>query len=328
MCHEQDQRKKTHVLPQAVSSLGSTGVYRDRHPRTSPENRAWKQIPVGHDRQVLKANADCTPSDDNSTCVRSGVCDHWVYTYGAPQHVLTDNGPQFTAKFFHAVCRELGIEKVFTTAYHPQTNGQVERFNRTILNSLRGYVAANQNNWDEFTSALTFAYNARVHTAIGLAPFELVLSRPPVTLSTEIPSTETECNAETEKLRFLRRLKELLPMAAERLRMAQKRYKRNYDKHVRPKNQEVREGGWVYVRKEVYDVGVNPKLLDQVEGPFQVFDNDHHTMLLRMGDHLVRVNSDRITPAPAPRDQTKAITSSPVVSKPGTVDSDEPDPVG
>jgi hypothetical protein len=260
--------------------------------------------------------------------VRSGVCDHWVYTYGAPQHVLTDNGPQFTAKFFHAVCRELGIEKVFTTAYHPQTNGQVERFNRTILNSLRGYVAANQNNWDEFTSALTFAYNARVHTAIGLAPFELVLSRPPVTLSTEIPSTETECNAETEKLRFLRRLKELLPMAAERLRMAQKRYKRNYDKHVRPKNQEVREGGWVYVRKEVYDVGVNPKLLDQVEGPFQVFDNDHHTMLLRMGDHLVRVNSDRITPVPAPRDQTKAITSSPVVSKPGTVDSDEPDPVG
>jgi hypothetical protein len=47
-----------------------------------------------------------------------------------------------------------------------------------------------------------------------------------------------------------------------------------------------------------------------------------------MRDHLVRVNSDRITPAPAPRDQTKAITSSPVVSEPGTVDSDEPDPVG
>jgi transposase InsO family protein len=122
-------------------------------------------------------------------CARA-FCDHWVYAYGAPRHVLTDNGPQFTAKFFHAVCRELGIEKAFATAYHPQINGQVERFNRTILNSLRGYIAENQKNWDEFTSALTFAYNASVHAAIGLAPFELILSRPPVTLSTEKPHTE------------------------------------------------------------------------------------------------------------------------------------------
>ena len=67
--------------------------------------------------------------------------DHWVYAYGAPISLLTDNGPQFTAKFFQAVCAELGVKKVFTTAYHPQTNGQVERYNRTILTALRGYVA-------------------------------------------------------------------------------------------------------------------------------------------------------------------------------------------
>lgn len=233
-------------------------------------------------------------------CARA-FCDHWVYSYGAPRHVLTDNGPQFTAKFFHAVCRELGIEKVFTTAYHPQTNGQVERFNRTILNSLRGYIAANQENWDEFTSALTFAYNARVHAAIGLAPFELILSRPPVTLSTEKPHTEVEVAAETEKLRFLQHLRALRPLAAQQLRLAQQRYKRSYDAHVRPKNQKIPTGNWVYVRKEVYDVGVNPKLLDQVEGPYQVVDNDDHTLLLKMGDHLIRVSSDRITPAPTPR---------------------------
>jgi hypothetical protein len=107
--------------------------------------------------------------------------------------------------------------------------------------------------------------------------------------------------------------------------MAQQRYKSNYDEHVHPKNQEFPEGGWVYRRKEVYDVGVNPKLLDEVEGPFQVADNDDNTMLLRMGDHLVRVSSDRITPAPTPRVQTKEITYSLDVSEPGTVDSDEPD---
>jgi transposase InsO family protein len=71
-------------------------------------------------------------------CARA-FCDPWVYAYGAPRHVLTDNGPQFTAKFFHAVCRELGIETVFTTAYHPQTNGQVERFNNNTELSTRVY---------------------------------------------------------------------------------------------------------------------------------------------------------------------------------------------
>jgi hypothetical protein len=114
-------------------------------------------------------------------------------------------------------------------------------------------------------------------------------------------------------------------MAAERLRMAQQRYKRNYDAHVRPKNQGIPEGGWVYVRKEVYDAGVNPKLLDQVDGPFQVADKDDHTMLLRMGDHLVRVSSDRITPAPTPRTHSNEMSSSPNASEPVTVDTGEPD---
>jgi transposase InsO family protein len=99
------------------------------------------------------------------------------------------------------------VTKVFTTAYHPQTNGQVERFNRTILNSLRRYIGTNQSNWDEFTSALTFAYNALVHASLGMAPFELVLSRPPVTLTVSIPSAEDFPSGETEKMRFLQRLR-------------------------------------------------------------------------------------------------------------------------
>jgi transposase InsO family protein len=113
--------------------------------------------------------------------VAGSFCEQWVFFYGAPRYVLTDNGTQFTTKFFVAVCRELGIGKVFTTAYHHQTNVQVARFNRTIVNSLRGYVSQYQNNWDEFPSAITFGYNCRIHSSLGLAPFELVLSRPPPT---------------------------------------------------------------------------------------------------------------------------------------------------
>jgi hypothetical protein len=104
--------------------------------------------------------------------VAKAFCTHWVYAYGIPKFLLSDNGTQFTSKFFLEVCRELGIAKVFTTAYHPQTNGQVERFNRTILNALRAYVAKRQTDWDEYTPSLTFGYNSQVHASSGIAPFD------------------------------------------------------------------------------------------------------------------------------------------------------------
>ena len=155
--------------------------------------------------------------------VSRAFCDHWAYVYGPPVSLLTDNGPQFTAKFFQAVCAELGIQKVFTTAYHPQTNGQVERYNRTILASLRGYVAARQDDWDDFTSAVTFAYNCRVHSSLGMPPFELALSRPPRTLSLEASPRAQELTPEAEKKDFLERLKTLRLSANQSLHKAQAR---------------------------------------------------------------------------------------------------------
>jgi transposase InsO family protein len=53
--------------------------------------------------------------------VAQAFCDHSAYAYGPPISLLIDNGPQFSSKFFLAACSELGIHKVFTTAYHPQT---------------------------------------------------------------------------------------------------------------------------------------------------------------------------------------------------------------
>ena len=67
----------------------------------------------------------------------------------------------------------------FTTTYHPQANGQVERYNRTILAALRTYVADHPRDWDLYTDELTYAYNCLPHTSTDVAPFDLVLSKPP-----------------------------------------------------------------------------------------------------------------------------------------------------
>ena len=66
---------------------------------------------------------------------------HWVFVYGPLLALLSDIGPQFAAKLFIDICRIIGAKNVFTTTCRPQCNGQVERFNRTIINALRHYVA-------------------------------------------------------------------------------------------------------------------------------------------------------------------------------------------
>jgi transposase InsO family protein len=164
--------------------------------------------------------------------VARAFCDQWAYVFEPPVSILTDNGTQFTAKVFQAVCAELGIHKVFTTAYHPQTNCQVERYNRTILASLRGYVAARQDDWDDYTSAVTFAYNCRVHDSLGMPPFELALTRPLRSLSLKAQPRTEERTPNTLKKEFLERLKTLRLRVGMNLHQEQARYKKNFDRVV------------------------------------------------------------------------------------------------
>ena len=91
--------------------------------------------------------------------VAKAFWDVCVYAYEAPATLLSDNGGQFVSKFFQSVCKALSIHNAFTTAYHPQTNGQVERYNRTLKSALRRLVAKNQKDWDFYSDALTYGYN-------------------------------------------------------------------------------------------------------------------------------------------------------------------------
>lgn len=102
---------------------------------------------------------------------------HWVYYYGPPKTLLSDNGKQFIGRFFMDIRRLLVIRNFLTTTYHPQCNGEVERFNRTIEAALRHYIAEHAGDRDLYTDTLCYAYKTKVHTATKITPFELLLSR-------------------------------------------------------------------------------------------------------------------------------------------------------
>lgn len=103
----------------------------------------------------------------------------WDFKYKTPLFVLLDYVPQFAAMFFKSVCRSLGITNVYTNNSHPQTNGQVKCYNGTVMTRFRNYDNEQQNDWDVYASALTYAYENQIQKSTKTKPFKLVLSHPP-----------------------------------------------------------------------------------------------------------------------------------------------------
>jgi hypothetical protein len=96
--------------------------------------------------------------------------------FGIPTELHSDQGRNFSSKLFAEVCQLFGIRKTQTTAFHPQSDGMIERFNRTLEAMLRGYVASNQLDWDDHLPYLLMAYRASVHETTKYTPNYLFLS--------------------------------------------------------------------------------------------------------------------------------------------------------
>ena len=99
--------------------------------------------------------------------------------YGPPSKLLSDRGSQFLSTIADEVNKIMGIHKLNTTAYHPQTNGKVEKFNNTLVTMLAMYVGMKQNDWDKFIPFALFAYNTSKHELNSFSPYYLLYGREP-----------------------------------------------------------------------------------------------------------------------------------------------------
>jgi hypothetical protein len=93
--------------------------------------------------------------------------------HGVPDSLLSDRDPRFTAHFWRSFWQQMGSKLVMSTAYHPQTDGQTERANRTLEEMLRHYVTWRQTDWDLHLPVLEIAVNNAQQSSTGFTPFYL-----------------------------------------------------------------------------------------------------------------------------------------------------------
>jgi hypothetical protein len=191
-----------------------------------------------------------------------------VRLHGVPVSIVSDRDPRFTSKFWKRLQEEMGTKLNFSTAYHPQTDGQSERTIRILEDMLRLCVLDFKGNWIQFLHLVEFAYNNSFQATIGMAPYEALYGR-----KCRSPLYWDEVG-ERQLLgpEIVQDTKDKIALIRKRMLTAQSRQKSYADRHRR--NLEFEIGDQVFLKvspmKGVLRFGKKGKLSPRYVGPFEV----------------------------------------------------------
>ena len=104
---------------------------------------------------------------------------NFIIHYGFPNKIISDQGQNFESELIANLCEVAGVQKLRTSPYHPQTNGQCERFNSTLLNMLGTLPPEQKKDWKTYVPAMVHAYNCTGNTATGYSSYYLLFGREP-----------------------------------------------------------------------------------------------------------------------------------------------------
>ena len=158
---------------------------------------------------------------------------------GLPKEVQSDQGSNFMSGLFQSVMVQLGIRQIKSTAYHPQSQGALERFHQTLKTMMRAYCITQKHDWDEGIPFLLFAARESTQESLGFSPFELVfghLPRGPLKLLKESllnHGNDSSQGVITYISDVRERLKMANELAQENLKFSQNRMKQWYDKKAK-----------------------------------------------------------------------------------------------
>ncbi|XP_057532797.1 uncharacterized protein LOC130810672 [Amaranthus tricolor] len=211
----------------------------------------------------------CTKADDAQHIAKLYFTEV-VRLHGIPKSIVSDRDSKFLSHFWKTLWKMLGTKLLFSTAYHPQTDGQTEVTNRTLGTLLRSLVTKNIREWDLKLCYAEFAYNRSPSRATKHTPFECVYGTNPL-----LPISLIDlpiCDSKTEEAAdLIKQMEEIHKQVHANLEETNRKYKKQADKHLRAR-QPIQEGDqvWVYVRKKRFPHLRKNKLQPRAIGPYQV----------------------------------------------------------
>ena len=192
-----------------------------------------------------------------------------VRHHGLPSSIVSDRDPRFTSSFWSELWKRLGTHLAMSTAYHPESDGQTERANRTIEDMLRAYVNQRQDDWDHHLTAIEIAYNNSKQSSTGYSPYFLNYGQHPTfPLNSPTVVSERSNNESVEEL--LEGLDRALTEAQNAVERAQQNQQRQANRHRSELEFEVGQEVWLSTANLRLKGKPSPKLSQRWIGPFTV----------------------------------------------------------
>ena len=232
-----------------------------------PMSEGCNSIMVVIDRLTKQGHFIPTVKESSSTDItKLFIRNVWRY-HGTPLRTISDRDPRFTSAFTKDLFEQLGIKPQFSTAYHPQTDGQTERVNPVIEQYLRLFTSYRQDDWVEYLPMAEFAYNNSKHSSTGVSPFYANLGYNPT--FTTVPSVGQSSPIAKD---IGERLKDIQSEIQSAMSLAQEQHERFYNEH-REATPEFNIGDKVWleatnIRTTRPSVKLSPKRL----GPYRILD--------------------------------------------------------
>ena len=233
-----------------------------------------KYVLVVTDLFTKWTEAIALPNQEADTVSKAFV-DNFVSRFGVPLQLHSDRGSNFTSKLFSDMCDLLQIDHTMSTPQHPQSNGSVERFNRTLASILTMYCDKNQRNWDLYLPQVMMAYRSSIHSSIGKTPNQMLFGHdiilpfqagfdlpPPVQPQVEGSIPETYVQSLQQQLEHIH------TVARKCLKSKACYRKRHYDLYAKHRSLHVGDSVWVHNSSR--KLGICKKLSPQWQGPFLV----------------------------------------------------------
>src|SRR5438876_4309674 len=194
-----------------------------------------------------------------------------ICRHGCPKIILSDRGTHFRNKVVDGLCEKFRIKHKLSSPYHPQTNGLVERFNRTLCESL-AKVSEKEDEWDEHIESVLFAYRTIKHNTTKKTPFYMVYGREAILpIEENKPGTDFGRNAIMKRLYDLVELTEERSQALGNIKKSQEQQKRRHDGRIKEETK-FEIGMKVLLKDAAKEKQWSGKLSQKWKGPYYVHE--------------------------------------------------------